>query len=123
MGESRWLNQNYWIKLLGLNLLKSNSQITLYSLSPTILNSELIISELIIISTRTLKYSTNCYIEVRFSDLIKFMENSSSEEKQPSYVKLAMRNMVQKRLTSLKHFALTTIGLLTVLVGLAYLTR
>ncbi|MDJ0776035.1 MAG: DUF3285 domain-containing protein, partial [Mastigocoleus sp. MO_167.B18] len=27
------------------------------------------------------------------------------------------------RLTSLKHFALTTIGLLTVLVGLAYLTR
>ncbi len=123
MGESRWLNQNYWIKLLGLNLLKSNSQITLYSLSPTILNSELIISELIIISKRTLKYSTNCYIEVRFSDLIKFMENSSSEEKQPSYVKLAMRNMVQKRLTSLKHFALTTIGLLTVLVGLAYLTR
>ena len=123
MGESRWLNQNYWIKLLGLNLLKSNSQITLYSLSPTILNSELIISELIIISKRTLQYSTNCYIEVRFSDLIKFMENSSSEEKQPSYVKLAMRNMVQKRLTSLKHFALTTIGLLTVLVGLAYLTR
>lgn len=51
------------------------------------------------------------------------MDNSSSEEKKPSYVKLAMRNMVQKRLTSLKHFALTTIGLLTVLVGLAYLTR
>ncbi len=123
MAESRWLNQNYWIKLLGLNLLKSNSQITLYSLSPTILNSELIISELIIISTRTLKYSTNCYIEVRFSDLLTAMDNSSSEEKQPSYVKLAMRNMVQKRLTSLKHFALTTIGLLTVLVGLAYLTR
>ena len=123
MAESRWLNQNYWIKLLGLNLLKSNSQITFYSLSPTILNSELIISELIIISTRTLKYSTNCYIEVRFSDLLTAMDNSSSEEKQPSYVKLAMRNMVQKRLTSLKHFALTTIGLLTVLVGLAYLTR
>lgn len=49
--------------------------------------------------------------------------SNSSEGKQPSYVKLAMRNMVQKRLTSLKHFALTTIGLLTVLVGLAYLTR
>lgn len=42
---------------------------------------------------------------------------------QPSYVKLAMRNMVRKRGTSLKHFALTTIGLLAVLIGLAYLTR
>ncbi|WP_088891043.1 DUF3285 domain-containing protein [Leptolyngbya ohadii] len=42
---------------------------------------------------------------------------------QPSYVKLAMRNMVRKRGTSIYHFALTTIGLLTVLVGLAYLTR
>jgi hypothetical protein len=51
------------------------------------------------------------------------MENSSSTEQSPSYVKLAMRNMVQKRLTSLKHFALTTVGLLAVLIGLAYLTR
>ncbi|WP_250123382.1 DUF3285 domain-containing protein [Chroococcidiopsis sp. CCMEE 29] len=61
------------------------------------------------------------------------MDNSSSKpvaeskpattEPQPSYVKLAMRNMVRKRGTSLKHFALTTIGLLAVLVGLAYLTR
>lgn len=42
---------------------------------------------------------------------------------QPSYVKLAMRNMVRKRSKSLFHFALTTIGLLSVLVGLAYLTR
>jgi Protein of unknown function (DUF3285) len=50
------------------------------------------------------------------------MSNSSTETK-PSYVKLAMRNMVQKRLTSLKHFALTTVGLLAVLIGLAYLTR
>lgn len=40
-----------------------------------------------------------------------------------SYVKLAMRNMVRKRGTSLKHFVLTTVGLLSVLVGLAYLTR
>jgi len=47
----------------------------------------------------------------------------ATNEPQPSYVKLAMRNMVKKRGTSLKHFALTTIGLLTVLVGLAYLTR
>ncbi len=50
------------------------------------------------------------------------MSNSSTEP-QPSHVKLAMRNMVQKRGTSLKHFALTTVGLLAVLVGLAYLTR
>lgn len=50
------------------------------------------------------------------------MSNSSTEPK-PSYVKLAMRNMVQKRLTSLKHFGLTTVGLLAVLIGLAYLTR
>jgi hypothetical protein len=44
-------------------------------------------------------------------------------ESKPSYVKLAMRNMVQKRMTSLQHFVLTTIGLLAVLVSLAYLTR
>lgn len=41
----------------------------------------------------------------------------------PSYVKLAMRNMVRKRGKSLKHFFLTTIALLAVFVGLAYLTR
>lgn len=42
---------------------------------------------------------------------------------QDSYVKLAMRNMVKKSGTSLKHFALTTIGLMGLLIGLAYLTR
>lgn len=41
----------------------------------------------------------------------------------PSYVKLAMRNMVRKGGTSLYHFALTAFGLLALLVGLAYLTR
>lgn len=41
----------------------------------------------------------------------------------PSYVKLAMRNMVRKRGTSLKHFFLTTAGLLAFLVGVSYLTR
>jgi Protein of unknown function (DUF3285) len=40
-----------------------------------------------------------------------------------SYVKLAMRNMVRKRGQSLKHFFLSTIGLLILFVGLAYLTR
>jgi hypothetical protein len=41
----------------------------------------------------------------------------------PSYTKLAMRNMVRKKGVSLKHFALTTIGLLSFLVGISYLTR
>ncbi len=47
----------------------------------------------------------------------------SKDTKKPSYVKLAMRNMVRKRGTSIYHFALTTIGLLSVLVGLAYITH
>ncbi len=46
-----------------------------------------------------------------------------SAEAPPSYVKLAMRNMVRKGGKSLQHFALTTIVLLGALVGLAYLTR
>ncbi|HYW19200.1 MAG TPA: DUF3285 domain-containing protein [Nodularia sp. (in: cyanobacteria)] len=50
------------------------------------------------------------------------MSNSPTESK-PSYVKRAMRNMVRKGGTSMKHFALTAIGLLAVLVGLAYLTH
>ncbi|MFM7471431.1 MAG: DUF3285 domain-containing protein [Nodosilinea sp. LVE1205-7] len=41
----------------------------------------------------------------------------------PSFVKLAMRNMVRKGGKSLWHFSLTTVGLLGLLVGLAYLTR
>ncbi|WP_353673196.1 DUF3285 domain-containing protein [Synechocystis sp. LKSZ1] len=44
-------------------------------------------------------------------------------EPQPSYVKLAMRNMVRKKGKSLTHFFLTTAGLLAVLVGISYLTR
>ncbi|MGB5769775.1 MAG: DUF3285 domain-containing protein, partial [Crocosphaera sp.] len=42
---------------------------------------------------------------------------------QPSYVKLAMRNMVRKKGTSLKHFFVTTAGLLAFLIGISYLTR
>lgn len=45
------------------------------------------------------------------------------ETPKPSYVKLAMRNMVRKRGKSLQHFALTASGLLAVLIGLSYLTR
>ena len=51
------------------------------------------------------------------------IENPPQNEAQDSYVKLAMRNMVRKGGTSLKHFALTTIGLLGVLIGLSYLTH
>ncbi|NEP13128.1 MAG: DUF3285 domain-containing protein [Symploca sp. SIO2C1] len=50
-------------------------------------------------------------------------QTSASTESQPSYVKLAMRNMVRKGGKSLMHFFLTTFGLLAVLVGLAFLTR
>lgn len=46
-----------------------------------------------------------------------------ASEPQPSYVKLAMRNMVRKSGKSLRHFFLTVTGLLALLVGLAYLTR
>ena len=46
-----------------------------------------------------------------------------ASEPRPSYVKLAMRNMVRKGGTSLKHFGLTAVGLLGILIGLSYLTR
>ena len=47
----------------------------------------------------------------------------SATEPPPSYVKLAMRNMVRKGGKSLFHFFLTATGLLGLLIGLAYLTR
>ena len=50
-------------------------------------------------------------------------EAPAATEPQPSYVKLAMRNMVRKGGTSLKHFFLTTVGLLGILILLSYLTR
>lgn len=49
--------------------------------------------------------------------------SSNSSEPPPSYVKLAMRNMVRKGNKSLFHFALTATGLIGLFVGLAYLTR
>lgn len=48
---------------------------------------------------------------------------STAPQPQDSYVKLAMRNMVRKRGISLKHFFLTTLALLTFLVGISYLTH
>jgi hypothetical protein len=51
------------------------------------------------------------------------MQSTPDTSPPPSYVKLAMRNMVRKRGKSIWHFTLTTVALLGVLVGLAYLTR
>ena len=48
---------------------------------------------------------------------------AKAPEKEPTFVKLAMRNMVRKGGKSLFHFGLTIVGLLAVLVGLAYVTR
>ena len=47
----------------------------------------------------------------------------TQEELKTKFVKYAMRNMVKKGAKSLKHFALSAIGLLTLFVGLAYLSR
>lgn len=46
-----------------------------------------------------------------------------SPPQQDSYVKLAMRNMVRKGRTSLVHMALTTTGLVALLLLLASLGR
>jgi len=48
---------------------------------------------------------------------------ASLDEPAPSFIKLAMRNMVKKGGTSLYHFFLSFAGLLGLLIGLAYLTR
>jgi uncharacterized membrane protein YcjF (UPF0283 family) len=49
--------------------------------------------------------------------------NSVVTKPKDSYIKLAMRNMVRKGRQSLWHFFLTTVGLVGLLVGLAYLTK
>jgi hypothetical protein len=56
------------------------------------------------------------------SDMPTPAEGTASQP-QGRYVQLAMRNMVRKGGTSLRHFVLTAISLLAVLIGLAYLTR
>jgi len=48
---------------------------------------------------------------------------STLNEPPPSFIKLAMRNMVKKGGKSLYHFFLSFVGLLTLFIGLAYLTR
>jgi len=49
--------------------------------------------------------------------------SQTHSESAPSYTKLAMRNMVRKPGKAFKHFFLSTIGLLALFIGLAYLTH
>ncbi|PSB09947.1 DUF3285 domain-containing protein [Pleurocapsa sp. CCALA 161] len=51
------------------------------------------------------------------------MVESGETKPKDSYIKLAMRNMVRKGKQSLWHFFLTTVGLVGLLVALAYLTK
>jgi hypothetical protein len=48
---------------------------------------------------------------------------SSLDGPAPSYVKLAMRNMVKKGGKALYHFLLSSVALIGLFVGLSYLTR
>ena len=48
---------------------------------------------------------------------------SAAAEPKPSFVKLAMRNMVRKGRQSLFHFALTAVGFSGVLLLLAWFAR
>jgi len=63
------------------------------------------------------------YIFRIMSDIPETSATDTTQGQKSSFVKLAMRNMVRKRGTSIYHFALTTIGLLGTLVVLSYLTR
>ncbi|WP_287130078.1 DUF3285 domain-containing protein [Candidatus Cyanaurora vandensis] len=51
------------------------------------------------------------------------MQTEPKPEPKPSYVKLAMRNMVRKRGTSIYHFFLTFGGMIGFLVVLSLLFR
>ena len=54
------------------------------------------------------------------------MKSSGENQKQappPSFVKLAMKNMVRKGRQSLQHFAITGFGFLTFILILAWLGR
>ena len=50
-------------------------------------------------------------------------KKSTLDEPAPSFILLAMRNMVKKGGKSLYHFFLSFVGLLGLFIGLAYLTR
>ena len=63
-------------------------------------------------------------IDNTITDSVEVVEiPPTPEELKSKFVKYAMRNMVKKGGKSLKHFALSAIGLLTLFVGLAYLTK
>ncbi|MEL7354949.1 MAG: DUF3285 domain-containing protein [Cyanobacteria bacterium J06560_6] len=66
--------------------------------------------------------STNNSTAVAEPDVDK-KKRSTLEEPTPSFIKLAMRNMVKKGGKSLYHFFLSFVGLLGLFIGLAYLTR
>ena len=51
------------------------------------------------------------------------MTEPASTQENPSFIKLAMRNMVRKGRQSLLHFGLTAVGLLGFLVLIASLGR
>ena len=51
------------------------------------------------------------------------MPRSAMAEENPSFIKLAMRNMVRKGRQSLFHFGLTALGLSGFLVLIAWLGR
>ena len=51
------------------------------------------------------------------------MTEPASTQENPSFIKLAMRNMVRKGRQSLLHFGLTAVGLLGFLVLIATLGR
>ncbi len=66
----------------------------------------------------------NTAVETTTSDEVQeIRETIAAAKPEGSYVKLAMRNMVRKGRQSLWHFFLTTVGLVGLLVGLAYLTK
>ena len=54
---------------------------------------------------------------------LRWAEAPGMTEENPSFVKLAMRNMVRKGRQSLLHFGLTAVGLLGFLVLIATLGR
>ncbi len=68
---------------------------------------------------------TNPSPETKEMQETKETQVTSPEAPKPtdSYVKLAMRNMVRNGGKSLRHFFLTMIGLMGLLIGLSYLTK
>ena len=75
-----------------------------------------------VIEMNPIDFMSNLPKLLKPTDIPSSSPNISSKPP-PSYVKLAMRNMVYKRGTSIKHFIVTTVGLLGFLIGISYLTR